>query len=382
VRVAINLLNLSSYVDRLQMLGALSQHLTELVVLTDVVPPGFEAMCAQWPRMRVIALGGKRFGRAAFRWLEEARGALDVVHDTFGFLAPFFQVYGPRGDRGFRLVNTLYTSNRAWFDRVRKGPIDLDFRYTMQRILSLWKDARVCPWSDRVLVLGPGHAGDLPADVDPARVAWLPSEVDCATFTPPPMDAPRRRDLLFVGNVCRNKGIGVLLESMAALRETWPDLRLELVGMVLFRETDWLREATARAGVGDMVTVSGRVARDTLLHRYRSAALFVFPSRFEGSPRSVREALACGCRVVASDIPGHRGIDPEARFMRYLSSFEVADWVAAIDEQLRAPPEAVAQRAQAGIQWMRAHHTPAHVAARLAAVYAEVCAEPIRRDMG
>ena len=361
VRVAINLLGLSSYVDRLQMLGALSGHLTELVVLTDVVPPGFDATCAKWPRMRVIPLGGKRFVRAAFRWLEASRGALDVVHDTFGFLAPFFQAYGPRTDRDFRLVNTLYTSNRAWFDRVRKGPIDLDFRYTMQRVLSLWKDARVCPWSDRVLVLGPGHAADLPAHVDPTRVAWLPSEVDCEAFTPGPPGGAPRQDLLFVGNVCRNKGVDVLLESMATLRETWPSLRLELVGMVLFRETDWLREATARAGVGDIVTVSGRVPREALLDRYRSASLFVLPSRFEGSPRSVREALACGCRVVASDIPGHRGIDPEGRFLRFLSSFDAADWVPAIDEQLRATPEAAGDRAQAGVQWMRAHHTPDRV---------------------
>ena len=144
------------------MLGALSNHLEELVVLTDVVPPALATLVEKWPRLRLVPLGAKGFGRAAFHWLEGARHGLDVVHDTFGFLAPFFQAHGPRVDRHFRLVNTLYTSNRAWFDRVRKGPIDLDFRYTMQRVLSLWKDARVCPWSDRVLVLGPGHAADLP----------------------------------------------------------------------------------------------------------------------------------------------------------------------------------------------------------------------------
>ncbi len=310
MRVAINLVNLSSYADRVRMLGALSTHLTELVVLTDALSPQQAEVIRQWPRLRVVPLGAKGFGRAAFRWLEGACDALDVVHDTFGFLAPFFQAHGPRANRPFRLVNTLYTSNRAWFDRVRKGPIDLDFRYTMQRVLSLWKDARVCPWSDRVLVLGPGHEADLPDGVDPARVSWIPSEVDCDAFSPPPADGSPRQNLLFVGNVCRNKGVDVLLEAMAALRPKWPTLHLELVGMVLFRETDWLYEAIAAAGVADMVTVAGRVGRETLLPRYRGASLFVFPSRFEGSPRGVREALAAGCPVVASDIPGHRGIDP------------------------------------------------------------------------
>ncbi len=378
MRVVINLLKMSSYADRVRMLGALSTHLTELVVLTDAVPDDVQVLLARWPRLRVVALGGEHFGRAAFHWLEGARHQLDVIHDTFGFLAPFFQAHGPRTDRTFRLVNTLYTSNRAWFDRVRKGPIDLDFRYTIQRVLSLWKDARVCPWSDRVLVLGPGHEADLPDGVNPAQVSWIPSEVDCEAFTPPPPDAPARRDLLFVGNVCRNKGVDVLLEAMAALRPAWPDLHLELVGMVLFRETDWLREAIAAAGVADRVTVAGRVGRETLLPRYRAASLFVFPSRFEGSPRGVREALASGCPVVASDIPGHRGIDPEGRFLRYVPTFAVDDWVEAINTHLTDSAEAVARRVASGVDWMRTHHTPEAVAARVAAVYEEVVSRPLR----
>ena len=382
MRVAINLVNLSSYADRLRMLGALSNHVTELVVLTDVVPENVTKVIDAWPRMRVVPLGGKGFARAAFQWLEGARHELDIVHDTFGFLAPFFQAHGPRRDRRFRLVNTLYTSNRAWFDRVRKGPIDLDFRYTMQRILSLWKDARVCPWSDRVLVLGPGHEADLPDGVDERRVRWIPSEVDCDTFSPPSEDAPPRQNLLFVGNVCRNKGVDVLLEAMAALAPAWPNLHLELVGMVLFRETDWLREAIAAAGVEARVTVAGRVARETLLPRYRSASLFVFPSRFEGSPRGVREALACGCPVIASDIPGHRGIDPDGRFLRYVPTFDVSDWVAAIGAHLADTPAAIAERARLGVEWMRTHHTPAAVAARIAAVYDEVLQAPATIDGG
>ncbi|WP_308588323.1 glycosyltransferase [uncultured Slackia sp.] len=50
----------------------------------------------------------------------------------------------------------------------------------------------------------------------------------------------------------------------------------------------------------------GRLSQTDLAQAYRRADIFVLPSFFEGLPLVVIEALACGCKVVTTDLPGIR----------------------------------------------------------------------------
>jgi glycosyltransferase involved in cell wall biosynthesis len=100
----------------------------------------------------------------------------------------------------------------------------------------------------------------------------------------------------------------------------------------------------------------------------------VFPSYFEGSPRSVREALACGCRAILSDLPGHRGIDPSADFCWLLDTRDPQVWADAVHAALVEPPAQARARSQRGIERMRTVHHPFSVAAGTLAVYRAVIA--------
>ncbi len=61
--------------------------------------------------------------------------------------------------------------------------------------------------------------------------------------------------------------------------------------------------ALVTPGSNNGVIATGYVDDQRLADFYRRAELFIFPSSYEGFGIPVREALACGTRVVASDIP-------------------------------------------------------------------------------
>lgn len=388
MRVAVNLLPLRSYADRLKMFGAVSDRVERLYLLTDQTPQGVE----RWPKLRPVVLGqGRRFRARAFDWLDAAAAAdeVDVVHDTFGNLAPWMEAVGPDPDRRVRLLTTQYTTNWGWFTRVRRqAGLHLNLTYVAQRTVTLWRDRRMCPVVDRVVVLGPGHEIDLQAGhgVPAGRVEWLPSEIDTARFQPGEGPRDGRPTLLYVGSVGRNKGLDLLFDAVAQIRPQHPDMRLMVFGPINWWERQWLPRALAALGLGPVVQPQSIAPRDCIRGWYQRADLFVFPSRFEGSPRAVREALACGLRCVVSDIPGNRGIDPDGRFMRFVPLAGGGPaWAEAIEELLAESPERAAARSAAGIAHIRERHSPEAVAERVVELYQRLVAEPpwpLRADGG
>ncbi len=222
------------------MLAALATQVQRLYLLTDAIPEGLQGTS----NLRIIPLGRRGFRRRARAWLDAHADELDVVHDTFGHLAGWFQARGPVPGRRFRLITTQYTTNWGWFARVRQG-MALSPHYVSQRTVTLWRDRRVCRAADRVLVLGPGHEADLTEGhgVPAERIEWVPSEIDTERFSPPPKPRPPGARVLFTGTVFRNKGIDVLLDAMTAIAPRWPGMSVSLVGKVVPWLEGWLRAA-------------------------------------------------------------------------------------------------------------------------------------------
>ena len=63
---------------------------------------------------------------------------------------------------------------------------------------------------------------------------------------------------------------------------------------------------------GDRVTVHGVLPHQELGSLMRQSDIFVLPSFFEGLPLVLLEAMACGCRVVTTDLPGSRELFGES----------------------------------------------------------------------
>ncbi len=114
--------------------------------------------------------------------------------------------------------------------------------------------------------------------------------------------------ILYAGTVRPQKNVPRLVEAFAVLRcefENHPeyrDLRLVIIGDELSRNPS-VRRAVIATRVEPYVRFLGFVPIDTLKVFYRAAAIFAFPSLYEGFGLAPLEAMACGTPVVASNLP-------------------------------------------------------------------------------
>jgi len=127
--------------------------------------------------------------------------------------------------------------------------------------------------------------------------------IDLERFTPGTEQgrAERRRPfVLSVAGGDPTKNVETLVEAFGRLPLTIREGHdLMLVGD--FRRRPELRERAAQLGIEQQVRFPGVVDDDRLIELYRQAALFVFPSRYEGFGLPVLEAMACGCPTISSN---------------------------------------------------------------------------------
>jgi glycosyltransferase involved in cell wall biosynthesis len=124
--------------------------------------------------------------------------------------------------------------------------------------------------------------------IEPQRIVVAPLGVDANEFEP--NLGPRENLLLYPARGWPHKNHATLFEAFSLLRAQDPTLRLVLTGGGLH-------------GLGAVpagVEVRGLVGRGELRELYRTAAVLVFPSLYEGFGLPPVEAMASGCPVAAS----------------------------------------------------------------------------------
>jgi glycosyltransferase involved in cell wall biosynthesis len=103
--------------------------------------------------------------------------------------------------------------------------------------------------------------------------------------------------VLSVARLVPEKAPDVLLEAFALCAEQYRECRLALVGEGQLEAA--LRAQAARLGIAERIDWCGLV-KDPLPH-YETAQVFVLPSRIEGMPNALLEAMGCGVPVIVSD---------------------------------------------------------------------------------
>lgn len=140
--------------------------------------------------------------------------------------------------------------------------------------------------------------------IDPARISLAGVGFREDLFHPDPGVTPDPDALLFVGKFSHAKGLPWLLDALENLRQHHPTAVLHLAGGGAGAESEELDRRLTR--LGPAVVRHGQLNQENLAHLMRRCRVCVLPSFYEGVPLVLAEAAACGCRVVATDLPGIR----------------------------------------------------------------------------
>lgn len=162
--------------------------------------------------------------------------------------------------------------------------------------------ARTLRAADRIVVVHE-EAKSVYADiVDESKIRVVPLGVDPDRFDY--VERGESSSLVAIGSLRERKGYDVLMEAIALVRESNPDVELNVFGEGPQR--DELEERVRRLGIEDAVTFHGFVDQSVLRESLATARAFVHPSRSESFSLVRLEAMASGCPVVVSDIDGAR----------------------------------------------------------------------------
>jgi len=174
------------------------------------------------------------------------------------------------------------------------------------------------------------------------------------------------RKLVFVGRLTPQKGLDVLIKALARARREVPDLRVVMVGDG--PEMESLRRLAWRLGQAEAVSFVGW--RDDVEAFLSRAELFVLPSRWEGHPLALMEAMAVGLPAVASDVGDIAHCIDRPEVGRLVPAGDVGALTQALVEASTATFDG-----EKSWRHVRSSHAPETLAGALVQIYRTVLAE-------
>jgi glycosyltransferase involved in cell wall biosynthesis len=279
---------------------------------------GFEVWLA--PQARGLAPGWvPRFA------LRLRRGGIDCLHSHEFAM----NVYGGAAARlvGIPSVATIHGRNWATGSR-RRGLAYRALRRLGMRVVAVSRDLAGFLAAGLPLPLeaiSVVHNG-IPLAAPLAAAAHAAARAATRRSLGIPVDAPL---LLAVGNLYPVKDHATLLRAAATL----PGVSVAIAGRG--EEEEKLRALAAELGLGARLHLLG--LRDDVADLHRAADLFVQPSRSEGLPLAILEAMGAGLPVVATRVGGIHEAVIDGRTGRLVPPADPAALAAALRELLDAP---------------------------------------------
>ncbi len=129
------------------------------------------------------------------------------------------------------------------------------------------------------------------------KATVIPNYVLTDLFRPAPATKCVPRRICFVGRLSEQKNLLSLIEAIKEL-----NIELEIIG-------DGPQREILKAGSREKslkIQLLGNIPHHELPKHFNAAEIYILPSLYEGHPKSLLEAMACGRPVISTDVPGIR----------------------------------------------------------------------------
>ena len=194
----------------------------------------------------------------------------------------------------------------------------------------------------------------------------------------PGRNASARLRLLYVGRISDlDKGVLLLPEMLRRVVDRGGDVELWVAGDGPDRSK--LETAFRTCGVQERVRMLGSVPYAQVKKLYYEVDGFILPSRFEGCPNALMEAMAAGCACVASRIKDSVSRIVEDGASGLLFQVGSVDDAASAVLRLTREPGLVPRLAEGGRRRIAEGFTVEIMAEKYAGLFQRVMASPLRQ---
>lgn len=177
-----------------------------------------------------------------------------------------------------------------FFRKQKESAIKVLLAFILERLAYLLSDIIIVASNEDKAYITSRHA------IKSSKIEVIPNGIDTESFTILQDVHKERGRILFVGRLVKQKNLFSLIEAISTIKKA----HLVIIGQGHLKN-ELLRKAEDEKMP---VTFIDRINNKDLPIEYNRSEIFILPSFFEGNPKVLMEAMACGAAVIGTDVEG------------------------------------------------------------------------------
>jgi glycosyltransferase involved in cell wall biosynthesis len=143
--------------------------------------------------------------------------------------------------------------------------------------------------------------------IDSRKVTIIYNAIDFSLIPKQKKEFRNNNDMLIgsIGRISEQKGYDILLKAIKIVKESYPNIKLEIVGAYDDKDNDCFQELnnlTNKLDINESVCFLGALPYQRVYEHLFNWSIFVLASKWEGFGLVIIEAMASGKPVIASNV--------------------------------------------------------------------------------